>query len=142
MGSDATTQRSWFWWLYAAYLALAFTAGAYNSVRTSITPLGVLALVLDTVALIGFYGFIRQRPIFSAAFWQLFALIYIAKYIALMALLAYVAAHLLPSGGLTKNVILWSVAGDMLALGVIYALYMYAFRLQRVWNSRKPNQLD
>jgi hypothetical protein len=96
--------------------------------------------VLDAVAALGFYGFLRRQAIFSPVFWQLFALAYAAKYIATTALLSYVATHLLPGGGLTKNAILWMVVGNVLVLPVIYALYVYAFRSARMWNTKGPEQ--
>jgi hypothetical protein len=142
MNTNRKVQRSWFWWVYAGYLVLAFAASIYASLLTSVTSVGTFAFALDLVAVLGFYGFLRQRPIFSIVFWQLFALLYIAKYVVTTALMAYVATHLLPNSGLTKNAMLLNVIGAVLALGVVYALYIYAFRSNAMWTSKNTKQLS
>lgn len=142
MPSDNSSGRNWFWWVYAAYLALSFIAYSYVAFRQgTIGTSAIFATALDVVAFVGFYGFLRRQPIASSWLWQLFALLYTGKFISSVGLVIYVATHLPPRhGGAIDNTLLLAFVGAVLALGLVYALYVYAFGSASMWRSKNTAQ--
>jgi hypothetical protein len=142
MSSNSLSERSWLWWVYGAYLLIAFVAGSYASItQASIGASGVFVIAVDAVALLGFYGFLRQRPIASNLFWQVFVLFYATKFISSAGLLIYVAIQVPWRGGSTDNIRIWGFAGAFLAIGLLYALFVYAFRAALMWRSRNASTI-
>ena len=137
MSSDQIAKRSWFWWVYAVYLLVAFVAGSYASItQTSLSFTGAFAIAFDVAALFGFYGFLRQRPIASVLFWQFFTLLYTGKFLSSLGLLIYIAIHFPWRGGAADSAMLWGFVGAILTTGLLYALYIYAFRSASMWASK------
>lgn len=130
------------WWVYSAYLVLALFVGGYLMVVVGRYPvIDGISAVMDAIGLVGFYGFLRYKPLLTQRFWIGFVVLYVAKLALALALLASLALEISWDGSLNSRVVLMNFVGIVLGTPFLVAIVSYAFDGKRVWVARNsaPN---
>lgn len=124
------------WWLYFAYLAIMWVLGVAMLLQhgSPFPRLAVATSLVDTVALVGLFLFIRSIPALAAGFWRFIFLLLIIK-AALSAATVLRGLFSYPWQNLPEQrVALVILLTIVLGLPLIYAVGRYAFGSPHVWS--------
>ncbi|MDO5611015.1 MAG: hypothetical protein Q4G62_09660 [Pseudomonadota bacterium] len=122
---DAIHRPSRFWWLYFALVAVLGIIGLstiFSGQMTDAHAIGTASTLLDLIAIVGLFCFIRAIRLGSKLFWRMVFVLYSFK--TCLAVMS-VANNAIEFGGMEQRVALLVVFGALLALPMIIALYRY-----------------